>query len=76
MSGESKAAVKKKKKNPSAVMRKRKLVKNALIFTMAATVVTGFGKGKASKQLHVASGVALVGLSIYHNYLYPENMKS
>ncbi|MGE4497162.1 hypothetical protein [Geovibrio ferrireducens] len=73
MSGEKKAA---KKKNPSAVMRKRRLVKNAMILTMAATVVSGFGKGKAAKHVHIAAGCALVGLSIYHNYLYPENMKS
>ncbi|QAR32901.1 hypothetical protein EP073_05625 [Geovibrio thiophilus] len=74
MSGENKAAA--KKKNASAIMRKRKIVKNAMIFAMAATVVTGFGRGKGHKQLHIASGIALVGLSIYHNYLYPENMKS
>lgn len=63
-------------KKPSAVMRKRKAVKAAMALSLAAVVVSGFCHGKTARRVHVATGIVFTGLCVYHNYMYPDNMKS
>lgn len=65
-----------RKKKLISKKQKRRLVKDAMVVSMATLFITGFNKSKGSRKLHVAAGVALAGLSIYHNFLYPDKMKS
>jgi len=60
----------------ASIVRKRRAVKYAMAATMAACVITGFQKGKGAKQLHIATGFAVVGLSFYHTSLYPKAQRS
>jgi hypothetical protein len=57
-------------KKMSPMQKKRRYTKYAMTAALGVLVVSGFEKGKTAKKLHVAAGAALVGLSIYHTYLY------
>lgn len=52
------------------LQKRRKQAKIGLGVSIGLLVATGFGGSKAAKRLHIASGVALVGFSIWHHRLY------
>lgn len=54
----------------SATQKKRRYTKYAMAGSLALLLVSGFGKGKSSRNLHTAAGAALIGLSVYHTSLY------
>lgn len=66
----------KQKWKKSTLVRKRRAVKYAMTASMALCVYTGLKKGSDAKKLHIASGIALMGLSYYHTHLYPKNQRS
>lgn len=50
---------------------KKELAKIGMSVSMGLVVLTAFNtKNKFSKNLHILSGVALVGFSYYHTKLY------
>jgi hypothetical protein len=69
-------AVVKKKIKPLTVQQKRKMTKYAMGGCLAALLVSGYVRSKAARKVHVVSGFALIGLSVYHTSLYPKNMRS
>jgi hypothetical protein len=71
-----KKVAKKPKWKEATLMRKRRAVKYAMTASMALCVYTGLKKGKDAKKLHIASGIALMGLSYYHTHLYPKKTRS
>lgn len=48
----------------------RKITKNALAASVAVLAITALAKGKTAKNIHTFTGVALVGLSVWHAELY------
>lgn len=53
--------------------KKRKLAKDAMWVSLAvltATAFTGAHKRGVSRSLHIASGAALIGLTLWHHSLY------
>jgi hypothetical protein len=48
----------------------KEFVKNGLAVVMGALVVTGFMRTPRARSIHMATGVALIGLSIWHHRLY------
>lgn len=56
-----------------SLAHKRKLAKHAMVASLAVltvTAVTGVHKKGLSRSLHVTSGVALIGLALWHHSLY------
>lgn len=53
-----------------AVLKQRSLAKTGMVVAMGALVLTGFLRGRNARLAHVASGVALLGLSYWHQTLY------
>jgi hypothetical protein len=49
---------------------KRSSAKIGMSLSLGALVVTGFMPGRGAKTLHVWSGLALIGFSIWHHNLY------
>ncbi len=66
--------LKRKKKFDKA--KQRKIAKAGLISSLAFTTVSGFVKGDYGKKVHVASGLALIGFSIWHSNLYKSKKHS
>lgn len=61
------------KKYPMTMKQKRSVAKKGMIVSMGTLVITGFMRKpykRVSKQLHLFSGIALVGFSLWHNSLY------
>lgn len=57
----------------SPLAKKRKLAKDAMWVSLAvltATAFTGAHKRGVSRSLHIASGAALIGLTLWHHSLY------
>ncbi len=57
-----------------SMAQQRKLAKDAMTISMAVltvTAMTGVRRRGLSRSLHLASGVALIGFSLWHNSLYP-----
>lgn len=53
------------------VETQRKVAKIGLGMSLGIVTLTAFGmKNKGIKALHIASGIALIGFSIYHHGLY------
>lgn len=64
---------KKSEKDPKKLdlTTKKELVKIGMSLSMGLVVLSGFNtRSKFSRNLHIISGVALVGLSYYHTQLY------
>lgn len=57
-------------------LRKQSLAKGGLIAALGTLAVTALVHGKASRGLHVAAGVALIGLSAWHHSLYPKKKRA
>jgi len=45
-------------------------VKAGMTLSLGALAFTGMGKGRKNKALHVWSGIALIGFSVWHYNLY------
>lgn len=56
-------------------VRNQSLAKSGLIATLATLTVTALVHGKLSRGVHVAAGIALLGLSVWHHSLYPKKKK-
>jgi|AGTN01.2.fsa_nt_gi hypothetical protein len=56
-------------------MRKQSLAKSGLIATLGTLTVTALVHGKLSRGVHVAAGIALLGLAAWHHSLYPQKKK-
>lgn len=54
----------------SAGNRPRTAAKIGMSISLGALVATGFLPGSRSRRLHIWSGLALVGFSIWHHSLY------
>ncbi len=50
--------------------KKRRYAKYAMAAAMGVLVISGMQRGRTARNLHTASGIVLVGLSVYHTYLY------
>lgn len=50
---------------------KRELAKLGMTVCLGVLVVTGLCRSRTSRRWHAAAGVALVGLSAWHHFLYP-----
>lgn len=57
-------------KQMSPTQKKRRYAKYAMAAAMGVLVISGMQKGKTARNVHTLSGIALVGLSVYHTYLY------
>lgn len=53
----------------------RKLAKIGLVATLGVVTLTGFIRHRQLKPLHTASGLALIGLSVWHANLYGKAKK-
>ena len=38
--------------------------------SLVSLVLTGMKRGRLARQLHLASGIALIGFSVWHYFLY------
>lgn len=57
-----------------SLAQQRKLAKDAMTVSLAVltiTAMTGVRRRGLSRSLHLASGAALIGFSLWHNSLYP-----
>jgi len=52
------------------VQNRRTAAKTGLALTLGLTLATGLMTGRRARVLHLCSGVALVGFSIWHWSLY------
>lgn len=50
--------------------RQRSVAKIGMTLSMGALVATGLMRGRGARTLHVWSGVALIGFSVWHHALY------
>ncbi len=50
--------------------KQKKIAKIGLVSILALTTVSGFMHSGTAKKVHIASGIALVGLSAWHVSLY------
>ncbi|MGX2981952.1 hypothetical protein [Helicobacter sp. 23-1045] len=57
----------------SSVESKREFAKLGMSASLLLCVGSAFFKGNFAKNLHIASGVALVGFSIWHHSLYEKS---
>jgi hypothetical protein len=53
-----------------ALKAQRELAKQGLAASLAALVLTGLSKTYFMRYAHVVAGLALIGLSLWHNGLY------
>ena len=68
---------KKKIENKNITMEdKKKYAKLGMAVSMGVLTATGFVRGKGSKALHVWSGAALIGFSLWHHMLYQPRAKA
>jgi hypothetical protein len=49
---------------------KKSVAKMGMTLSLGALVVTGLMQGRGAKILHIWSGMALVGFSVWHHCLY------
>ncbi len=49
----------------------RQIAKAGLIASMGILAVSGFIRSKTARRVHVAAGIAALGLSVWHYTLYP-----
>jgi len=68
--------MKKKESEKITFEDKKKYAKNGMTVSMGVLAVTGFMQGKGPKALHVWSGAALIGFSMWHHMLYRPRAKS
>ncbi len=55
---------------------KKKYAKAGMSVSLGALVVTGFMQGKGASTLHICSGTALIGFSLWHYMLYQPKSKT
>lgn len=60
----------------SRLPSERELVKYGLMAGMGVLVATGFSRTRFSRRVHVLTGTAVVGLSIWHHMLYAPKGKA
>lgn len=63
-----------KKKNIT-LEDKRKYAKAGMTVSMGLLAATGFVQRKGGKALHIWSGAALIGFSLWHHMLYQPKVK-
>lgn len=63
-------AVEKLKPKADSLHNKRELAKLGMTASLGALVVTGMCRSCRSRQWHLLAGVALVGFSTWHHFLY------
>lgn len=68
--------MKKKELKKNTLEDKKKYAKTGMTVSMGVLAVTGFMQGKGPKALHVCSGAALIGFSMWHHMLYRPRAKS
>ena len=62
------------KERRKALERKRSTAKIGMTVSLGSLVATGFMRGRGAKNLHIISGIALIGFSYWHHALYlPRN---
>lgn len=54
----------------SETERKREAAKIGMTLSLGAVVATGLMKGRGARTLHILSGMALIGFSLWHHNLY------
>ncbi|ETD23298.1 hypothetical protein [Helicobacter macacae] len=57
----------------TSIESKREFAKLGMSVSLLTCVGSAFFKGNFARNLHIASGVALVGFSIWHHSLYDKN---
>ena len=57
----------------TSIESKREFAKLGMSASLLTCVGSAFFKGNFARNLHIASGVALVGFSIWHHSLYDKN---
>jgi hypothetical protein len=57
-------------KKQSLLERKKSAAKTGMTLSLGALVVTGLMQGRGARTLHIWSGMALVGFSVWHHRLY------
>jgi len=62
--------------NNNTLRSKRKTAVVGMTACMAGLVITGFSRGRSMRQLHTWTGIALIGLSIWHWRLYQPKRSS
>ncbi len=55
---------------------KKKYAKVGMTVSMGVLAATGFVQGKGAKTLHIWSGAALIGFSLWHHMLYQPKAKA
>ena len=68
--------MKKKELGKISLEDKKKYAKTGMTVSLGVLAVTGFMQGKGPKALHVWSGAALIGFSMWHHMLYQPKAKS
>jgi len=68
--------MKKKELEKITLEDKKKYAKTGMTVSMGVLAVTGFMQGKGAKALHIWSGAALIGFSLWHHMLYSPRVKS
>jgi len=64
-------------KNKSITLEnKRKYAKVGMTVSMGLLTATGFVQTRGSKGLHIWSGAALIGFSLWHHMLYQPKVKT
>ena len=58
-----------------SVQEERDLAKFGMVAAMGTLVVTGF-MGRQASRLHIGSGLALIGFSLWHYSLYQPKIQS
>ena len=58
------------KERRASLERKRSAAKVGMTLSMGALIATGLMRGRGARTLHIWSGVALLGLSVWHHRLY------
>jgi hypothetical protein len=50
--------------------KKKQVAKTGMTISLAALIATSLMKGRGTKILHIWSGIALIGFSVWHHQLY------
>ncbi len=56
------------------LQQKQEWAKTGMTISLALTAVSGFMRGRQARTVHVWSGLALIGFSVWHHRLYRPDM--
>lgn len=57
-------------KQASRIVRERRVARIGMTAAMGALMATGLMRGRGARVFHIWSGLALIGLSVWHHNLY------